>query len=280
MPHIQHSDGAKIYWEAAGRGEPLLLIMGLGSASDMWYRLLPEFQSRYRTILFDNRGVGRSDPPHGHYSIVTMASDAAAVMDAAGVESAHVLGFSMGGFIAQEFALNYPERVRKLILASTACGGREVVWAAPEVLTALAAKDVKTREEGFWSTAPYNYEAATPRALMEEDLEVTLRHPLKRESYQAQLQAIMTWEGSYSRLKNLDVPTLVLHGDRDQLIPTENGRILARAIPNAELVLIHGAGHRFMTDKLEASREAILSFLDKGKIYKSVPPAVAGGSQL
>jgi 3-oxoadipate enol-lactonase len=262
MSYVEN-EGTKIYWEEEGQGEPLLLIMGLGSASDMWYRLLPELRSRYRTILFDNRGVGRSDAHPGPYSIANMAADAAAVMDAASVESAYVMGFSMGGLIAQEFALRYPVRVRRLILASTACGGQEVVWAAPEVLTALAAKGVKTREEGFWSTAPYNYEAATARALMEEDLEVTLRHPLKRESYQAQLQAIMSWEGSCGRLKNLDVPTLVLHGDHDQLIPTENGRILARAIPGAELVLITDAGHRFMTDRLEASREAIISFLDR-----------------
>lgn len=261
MSYVEN-EGTRIYWDESGKGEPLLLIMGLGSASDMWYRLLPQFAERYRTIFFDNRGVGQSYAHAGPYSIATMAADAAAVMDAAGVESANVLGFSMGGFIAQEFALRHSERVRRLVLASTACGGSEVVWAAPEVLTALAAKDVKSREEGFWMTAPYNYHPSTPRTMIEEDLSVTLRWPLKRESYQAQLQAIMSWEGSHSRLKNLSKGTLVIHGDSDQLIPTENGRILARAIPRAELVLIAGAGHRFMTDKLEEASRAILSFLD------------------
>jgi pimeloyl-ACP methyl ester carboxylesterase len=267
MPYVEN-EGTKIYWEERGSGEPLLLIMGLGSASDMWYRLLPEFSSSYRTILFDNRGVGRSDPHSGPYSIAAMAEDAAAVMMAAGVESAHVIGFSMGGFIAQEFALRYAERVRRLVLASTACGGSEVVWAAPEVLTALAAKDVKTREEGFWTTAPYNYAQSTPRALIEEDLAVTLRSLLKRESYQAQLQAITSWTGTHSRLRGLNIPTLVIHGDSDQLIPTENGRILARVIPKAEFVLIPGAGHRFMTDKLEGASRAIMSFLDKAEVQK------------
>lgn len=274
MPYVEN-EGTKIYWEENGTGEPLLLIMGLGSASDMWYRLLPLFAARYRTIFFDNRGVGRSDPHAGPYSIAAMAKDAAAVMDAARVERAHVFGFSMGGLIAQEFALHYSERVRGLVLASTACGGSQVVWAAPEVLTALAAKTVKTREEGFWMTAPYNYHPSTPRSLIEEDLAVTLRWPLKRESYQAQLQAIMSWEGSYSRLKNLSLPALVLHGDSDQLIPTENGRILARVIPGAELVLITEAGHRFMTDKLEESTRAILSFLKGAEAQKpSAPEAV------
>jgi len=260
MPHALN-EGTEIYWEEHGEGEPLLLIMGLGSASDMWYRLLPRFAEQYRTIIFDNRGVGRSDSHSGPYTIATMAADVAAVLDAAGVESANVLGFSMGGFIAQEFALLYPQRVRSLVLASTACGGREVVWAAPEVLTALAAKGVKTREEGFWMTAPFNYHPSTPRSSIEEDLAVTLRSPLTRESYQAQLQAIMSWTGSHSRLQSLNKRTLVLHGMNDQLIPTENGRILARAIPNAEIILLKDAGHRFMTDKLEEASRAILSFL-------------------
>lgn len=262
MPFAEN-EGTRIYWEEQGRGEPLLLIMGLGSASDMWYRLLPELSSRYRTIRFDNRGVGQSDPHPGPYSIADMANDAAAVMTAAGIESAHVFGFSMGGFIAQEFVLRYRERVRKLILASTACGGAEVARAEPEVLVALEAKGVKSREEGFWMTAPFNYVPSTARPRMEEDLEVTLRSPLRRESYQAQLQAIMTWTGTHDRLKSLNVPTLVLHGDSDRLIPTENGRILARVIPGASLVLIEGAGHRFMTDKLEESSRAIMSFLDE-----------------
>ncbi|HEX8852851.1 MAG TPA: alpha/beta hydrolase, partial [Pyrinomonadaceae bacterium] len=198
----------------------------------------------------------------GPYSIATLASDASAVLDAAGVESAHVLGFSMGGFIAQEFALTYPQRLRKLVLAATSCGGQEGVHAAPEVLLALAAKAVKTREEGFWMTAPYNYHTSTPRALIEEDLAMTLRSPLKRESYQAQLHAITSWTGSYSRLPSLQAPTLILHGDSDQLIPTVNGRILARVIPHSKLIVLEQASHRLMTDKLEDASRAILSFLD------------------
>lgn len=268
MPYVEN-EGTKIYWDERGKGqESLLLIMGLGSASDMWHRLLPVFAERYRTIFFDNRGVGQSDAHKGPYAIADMAKDAVAVMDASRVERAHVIGFSMGGFIAQELALRYSERVRRLVLASTACGGSRVVMAEPEVLMALEAKGAKTREEGFWTTAPYNYHPSTPRSLIEEDLAVTLRSPLKRESYQAQLQAIMTWEGTYSRLKKLSVPTLVLHGDSDRLIPTENGRVLAQVIPGAELVLIEGAGHRFMTDKLAEAGRCILSFLESAEARK------------
>src|SRR6201995_247521 len=105
------SAGTRIYWEESGGGEPLLLIMGLGYPHDMWYRTRPVVSAHYRTILFDNRGVGKSDLPPGPYSIAQMAADAAAVLDAAGVEKAHVFGVSMGGMIAQEFVLNYPQRV-------------------------------------------------------------------------------------------------------------------------------------------------------------------------
>ena len=116
------NQGARIYWDGQGDGAPVLLIMGLGYASDMWYRIRPALAAHYRTIALDNRGVGRSDLPAGPYPIALMASDAAAVLDATGIESAHVFGLSMGGMIAQEFALQYPKRVRSLILGCTAAG--------------------------------------------------------------------------------------------------------------------------------------------------------------
>jgi 3-oxoadipate enol-lactonase len=265
MPYAEN-EGTKIYWDERGAGQPLLLIMGLGSTSDLWYRLVPMLSAHYRTILFDNRGVGRSDAPPGPYSITTMASDAAVVMDAAGVGSAHVLGFSMGGFIAQELALHCPGRVRALILAGTSCGGKEAVPAAPEVLVALEARGVNTPEEGFWMIAPYIYDASTLPRRIEEDLAASLRTSLQRKSYMAQLQGIASWAGSQSRLSRLDVPVLIIHGESDQLIPPENGRILEHLIANAKVVMIPHAGHRFMTDQPEAASEAILSFLDNAGV--------------
>ena len=133
------NQGAKIYWDEQGQGEPILLIMGLAYASQMWYRTRPLLASRYRTLALDNRGIGQSDVPPGPYPIALMASDANAVMDAAGVESAHVFGVSMGGMIAQEFALQYPKRVLSLILGCTAAGflgdlpGRPFIRPAPRI---------------------------------------------------------------------------------------------------------------------------------------------------
>src|ERR1700723_3154263 len=122
MPFTENQ-AATIYWDEQGSGEPLLLIMGLSYPSYMWHRTRPLLAQNFRTIAFDNRGIGQSDVPPGVYPIAQMASDAAAVLDAANVSSAHVFGVSMGGMIAQEFTLQYPQRVRSLILGCTNAGG-------------------------------------------------------------------------------------------------------------------------------------------------------------
>ena len=255
------SAGVKLYWEEHGAGEPLLLIMGLGATLEWWHRLVPILAPRFRTIVFDNRGAGRSDVPAGPYPVPVMAEDAAAVMDAAGVASAHVFGASMGGMIAQELALNHPSRVRSLILGCTACGGQHVVPATKEVGAALAARTTMTREEAMWAMVPYIFDASTPRDVVAADLAIRLTSPVSNDGYFAQLQGIRAWSGTYDRLAGLTMPTLVIHGETDQLVPPENGRIVAKAIPHARLVMIPHASHIFFTDQFEASSEALLSFL-------------------
>src|SRR5579864_3907880 len=146
MPFIQNQ-GAKIYWDEQGQGAPILLIMGLGWPSYLWHRTRPVLASRFRTIALDNRGIGQSDVPPGPYPIALMASDAAAVLDAAGIESAHVFGVSMGGMIAQEFALQYPKRVLSLILGCTAAGGPTAVRAEPEAIQMLMRREKMSPEQ-------------------------------------------------------------------------------------------------------------------------------------
>src|ERR1700732_1968990 len=146
------NQGARIYWDEQGQGAPILLIMGLGYPSAMWHRTRPALSTSFRTIAVDNRGAGQSDVPPGPYSLALMPSDAAAVLDAAGVPSAHVFGVSMGGMIAQEFALQYPGRVQSLILGCTAAGGPSAKRADPAALEMLKASSQMTREqaaEGF-----------------------------------------------------------------------------------------------------------------------------------
>jgi pimeloyl-ACP methyl ester carboxylesterase len=256
-------DGTKLYWTEQGRGEPLLLIMGLGATHAWWYRIAPILAERCRVILFDNRGVGASDVPPGPYSIPQLAADAVAVLDAAGVETAHVFGASMGGMIAQEVALQFPHRVRSLILGCTACGGRDSVPARREVIDALGARASMTREEAMRVMVPFIFDAGTPRDVVEADLAKRLQTNVPNEGYFAQLQAIRSWPGTLSRLGTLTMPTLVIHGETDELVPAENGRILARAIPTASLAMIPNASHIFFSDQFDASRHAILSFLDQ-----------------
>jgi pimeloyl-ACP methyl ester carboxylesterase len=262
MPHTTH-DGVRIWWEEHGAGDPLLLIMGLGATLEWWNRLKPSLTPRYRTILFDNRGAGKSDVPPGPYSIPLMADDALAVVDAAGVASAHVFGLSMGGYIAQELALRHPDRVRSLVLGCTSCGGRDAVRAAPEVRAALAARATVAQDDAMWGMVPYTFDESTPRERIAQDLAMRMRSAVSNAGYFAQLDAVKAWGGALDRLGAIAVPTLVIHGETDQLVPPENGRILARAIPNARLVMLPHASHIFLTDQLEPARDAIVAFLDQ-----------------
>ena len=261
MPFVENQ-GAKIYWDEQGQGIPILLIMGLAYPSGMWHRTRPVLNACYRTIAFDNRGIGRSDMPVGPYPIALMASDAAAVLDAAGVDSAHIFGVSMGGMIAQEFALQYPARVRSLILSCTAAGGPTAVRAEPEVTQLLMARGVMTPEEAAQAAVPFIYFSETPRARIDEDLAIRRPWFPKPEAYMNQLMGILAWE-SYSRLDQIKAPTLVVHGDCDRLVPPGNGRLIAERIPGAEFVLIPSAGHIFSTDQPDAAHRAALDFLAK-----------------
>ena len=259
MPFADNQ-GTKIYWDERGAGAPILLIMGLGYPSAMWHRTRPALATAYRTIALDNRGVGQSGVPPGPYSIALMASDAAAVLDAAGVLSAHVFGVSMGGMIAQEFALQYPERVQSLILGCTAAGGPSAKRAEAAALEMLKASSQMSREQAAEAAIPFIYDPATPRGLIDEDIAKRLAQPPSPAGYLAQLQAILAWE-SFSRLPQITAPTLVIHGKADRLVPPGNGELIASRIPGAQLVLLEHASHLFSTDQPEAAQRAIFEFL-------------------
>jgi pimeloyl-ACP methyl ester carboxylesterase len=254
------NQGVRIYWDESGQGDPLLLIMGLGYPSAAWYRTRPVLAKEYRTIAFDNRGVGRSEMPAGPCPISLMASDAAAVLDAAGVEYAHVFGISMGGMIAQEFALQYPQRVRSLILGCTASGGPHAVRAEADAAAMVMARASMSREEAAEASIPFIYHPSTPRQRIEEDMEIRRPWLPDPAAYMAQLQGILAWE-AYSRLSQITAPTLVIHGESDRLVPAGNSKLIAERIPGAKLVILLGASHIFPTDQPEAAHQAIREFL-------------------
>ena len=255
------NQGAKIYWDEQGQGPPLLLIMGLGAPAAFWWRVRPQLAAHYRTIALDNRGAGQSDVPPGPYSIPLMASDAAAVLDAARAAKAHIFGMSMGGMIAQEFALQYPQRVLSLILGCTAAGGSNAIRADAEATKLLTSRASMTPEAAELAFIPILYDAATSRARIDEDLEKRRAWYPTPEGYNAQLQAIFGWQ-SFDRLPQIQAPTLVIHGRNDRLVPAGNGERIASRVQGARLVLLDAANHMFITDQPEASVNAALQFLD------------------
>jgi pimeloyl-ACP methyl ester carboxylesterase len=259
------ANGARLYYEVYGEGEPLLLIMGLGANHLSWTAQIPVYSREFRVIVFDNRGTGRSDFPAGaEYTIPVLADDAAALLDALGVDSAHVYGISMGGMIAQEMALRHPDRVKSLILGATTPGGPNAVAPEPEALRSLldqgAAIDRSVNpalldvlfSPGF--LADHGSELVTAFQSMAD------YPPTSREAYQAQLRAVAAHD-TYDRLPDIDAPTLVLHGTDDPLLPAGNGRILAERIPGAKLVLLNGARHAYLLEKQAEADAAVLDFL-------------------
>jgi 3-oxoadipate enol-lactonase len=200
-----------------------------------------------------------------------MASDAAAVLDAAGVEAAHVFGMSMGGMIAQEFALQYPKRVRSLILGCTATGGPHAVRAEAAVTETLLRQGM-TPEEHRAAITPFIYDPGTPRERINEDMAIRMKWYPTPQGYAGQLQGIFGWE-AYSRIAQISVPTLVIHGESDRLIPAANAKLIAERIPGAKLVLIPHASHIFETDQPAAAHQAILEFLGARHDGSRVPHA-------
>ncbi len=263
MPYAIRN-GVRLYWEEHGSGPPLLLIMGLSFTLEMWHRVAPQFAKDYRVILLDNRGVGRSDvPPGRRYTIGTMAEDAFAVLEAAGVdEPALVLGASMGGMIAQELTLRHPERVQALVLGCTACGPLlraawpELEW-SPGLWHWISSRGV-LRERALVRLL---YANTTPLDRIEEDIAIRAACQPPVHAVLRQLAGILSWS-SYSRLPQIKVPTLVVHGEQDHVLPPANGRMVASRISNSEFVLLPNAGHILTTDQPELSLQIVRRFLE------------------
>jgi pimeloyl-ACP methyl ester carboxylesterase len=257
------ADGVKLYWETGGSGEPLLLIQGLGFSAAMWYRILPRLEERYRVIRFDARGIGRSDAPDGPYPIELMASDAASVLDAAEVDRAHVFAVSLGGIVGQELAISYPARVRSLMLCSTHPAGAEAAWPDSAIIVMLQERTKLPPEESIRAAVNVGYAPTTPRAWIDEDVARRLELPNTVAGYQNQLMGGLNYPGTLPRLRQVDVPALVMAGDLDEMVPPSNVDILADALPNARRLIFEGVSHVVFTDAPDTLVDAMLSFLDE-----------------
>ena len=268
-------DSIELYYEESGTGDPLLLIMGLAADSTAWMFQVPDFSKRYRTIVFDNRGVGRSSKPPGPYTIHLMADDAVALLDTLDIRRAHVLGVSMGGMIAQELAIRHPDRVRGLVLACTypepdaeverqrefgiqQFGG--TVTASGEMRIDLTALDPLMF---FQHLLPRVFnqsfiDSELPRLM--QLFAGALQYGFSMEAILGQMAAVMGHRAT-DRLHQIKAPTLVITGDADLLISPGNSDVLARSIPGAKLVKVPGGSHGFNLETPDVFNRHVLDFL-------------------
>jgi 3-oxoadipate enol-lactonase len=264
------SGDVSIAYSFQGDGpETILLITGLGCRAADWGRAFPDrLAARYRVVRFDNRGAGASSTPDVAWTLEDMAADAVAVLDRVGAGRAHVIGVSMGGMIGQLLALQHPERCVSLTLLSTNFGGPDVIAPTAEALALFRPARGTTPEEIARQslhvlTAP-GFAERSPEAV-ETLVRYAMAQPTSRRAFGAQLQAIFESDRS-ARVQHIRVPTLVVHGDSDTLIPAENGRKLAERIPGARFELLEQCGHYPMWEKPERLTELVLAFLAEQRV--------------
>ncbi len=248
---VARPDGARLYVEVHGdpAKEPLVLLEGMGGDIPGWRRNIPRLAAEHLVVAYDHRGNGRSQAPDAPATMATFVEDCLAVMDALGIERAHVYGQSFGGVVAIELGLSHPERVRSLVLACTHAGPSRAVPGRGR-----APKDRPWLQ--LYSPA---FVAAHPD-LVEEDLRVARterRHPAGERR---QHEAVQAWD-AWDRLSQLRMPVLVLHGSEDQLVDVANAYRLAERIPGAELAIIEGAGHLYHAEQPELADRLVLDFL-------------------
>ncbi len=268
MPYARASDGIRLHYEVIGRSSApaVLLIQGLGADKHGWDMQRMALALRYRVIALDNRGAGRSDKPFGVYTLEQMADDAIAVLDAVGVERAHVVGASMGGAITQIVVLKYPERVNSITLACTACRNhpwrRELLngWATTASERGMGAM---TSEAARWVIGPRSFRRIMPAFGWLGPL--AMGRPA--HAFIAQVRAILaTDEAMADALNAVHVPALVIVGNQDILTPRGDSEELAERIPGAELVVISGAAHGLMVEHATTFNRVLLEFL--GRVTK------------
>jgi pimeloyl-ACP methyl ester carboxylesterase len=248
--------------ERSGSGAPLLLIMGMSGTALHWGEPFLELLRRdFEVIAYDHRGVGASSRLEGSLTIAQLADDASGLLSALGIDSAHVLGISMGGMIAQELALSQPQQVRTLTLGCTYCGGPQSVEAHPSVLQRLGAAMMSGDRERALRTG---WEVNVSRTMVDDAnayaafLAIAERRAVAVPVVMAQLQACFAHDTS-ARLGALAMPTLVVHGSEDEMLPAGNGRLIASLIPGSRLEVFDGVGHLFFWEQPERAAELIRS---------------------
>jgi len=252
VPHARAGDGTKLFYSVEGSGPPLLLIAGQSNSSGWWSQVRPEFSAAFTTIVTDHRGTGSSEKPDAPYSTRMFASDCVAILDDAGIDTAHVYGTSMGGRIAQWIAASHGGRVERLVLGCTSPGGPHAVERSTEVRRSLAQVDpMKARralEELMYTPAyrgPFN----------------TLGDP-QMPPYAKKRHLFASAEhDAWDVLPSITAPTLVVHGTEDIFNPTANAPLITERIPNARMHLIEGARHGYFEEFRTVATPLVMDFL-------------------
>ncbi len=264
---VVKTNGIDLYYELHGSGQPLVLIPGLGYDGWMWHRMIPGLAEHFQVISIDNRGSGQSAKPPGPYSATLLAADVVGLLDDFGLPRAHILGHSMGGFIAQALALDYPERVDKLILSATNFGGPRHIPIMPEamsVLTDVSGDPIARLRRGIAISCAPGFAETNPE-FVEYWVNYRVQNPIDPAGYQAQLAIGLSlipeaaaFEG---RLGAVQAPTLILFGAHDKVVPPGNANLLAARIPEAQVVILPDAGHFFPFETPDAAVAEVVRFL-------------------
>ncbi|MBL1198251.1 MAG: alpha/beta hydrolase [Nostoc sp. GBBB01] len=265
MPKVKIND-IDLFYDIKGTGEPLLLIAGFLCDHAYWSLIIPSLVSKYQVIRIDNRGMGRSSAPESQYNIKQMADDIAALLDYIGIDKVHLAGHSMGGQIAQELVLAYPQKIQSLMLLSSLAKGDElfnsIIKTWGELLNHV---DLKLYEKTVlpWIFTDTFYSIP---GMIEGLIEFAIKYPFPpgTHSLYQHSQAMLEFDTT-DRLQQIHCPTLVLVGKQDILTPLKFSQQLAQGIPNAELVVIDRGGHGFLIESSDVVVSAMLNFLQKLK---------------
>ncbi len=265
VPYVTLRDGVRLFFEVHGEGFPLAMIEGWGYSRWMWFKQLRTLPIKYSCIVFDNRGVGMSDKPDEPYTIEMFADDLKELLDSIEVERAHVLGVSMGGFIAQQFALKYPDMVAGIVLVSTHFGGEKALPTPKETMDAILSireEDVGV-EEALRRKMSY---AFNPEYMEEHPEEINqiiawrIEEAQPRYAWLRQAEAVRSFSlgEAVSRIK---APTLIVAGTKDRVVPYRNAELLAETIPNSRLVLFEGGSHLLFIENAHIFNRVVMDFL-------------------
>ncbi|MGH7779378.1 MAG: alpha/beta fold hydrolase [Candidatus Binataceae bacterium] len=263
----QSKDGLKIRYEIRGAGAPLALIMGFSGSGRAWGEpFLNLLAARFRIFMIDNRGTGESDKPDRSWKLTDMADDVACVLEHAGTPASHVYGISMGGMIAQEYALKYPGRVRGLVLGCTNCGASHSPQANPENIAKLMPQpgmDPLEAAKLAFSVACGKAFLGSPagQQTLIDRMTETAQYPITpAHTYMRQGEAIGGFD-TFARLSEIKAPTMIIHGDDDNIVPVANAEILHKGISGSKLKILPGAGHMFFWEQPEESTKTPGDFL-------------------